>query len=122
MRKREEQPLSLFGQGVWHILITRPQTPVVVCWIEGGWGSFTSYKGGPPTVNKRFDWWRHVDIGVDRPQIVDADLLADQRGTRTYLMDACLEARKYLGLEPLSLKAPEAAEEEQGEEAAQERA
>ena len=53
-------PLSQFGQGVWHILHERPDTPVVVCWIEGGWGCYFSYYNGPPTVNKRFDWWRRI--------------------------------------------------------------
>jgi 1-acyl-sn-glycerol-3-phosphate acyltransferase len=37
MRRREEQPLRHFGQGVWHILKDRPQTPVVVCWIAWMW-------------------------------------------------------------------------------------
>ena len=35
LRRREDRPLKLFGQGVWHILHQRPLTPVVVCWIEG---------------------------------------------------------------------------------------
>src|SRR5439155_1520244 len=38
MRRSEDKPLKMFGQGVWHILHERPDTPVVVCWIEGGWG------------------------------------------------------------------------------------
>ena len=69
MRRRVERPLRQFGQGVWHILRERPQTPVVVCWIEGGWGSYTSYYNGPPTVNKKVDWARHIDIGVSAPKV-----------------------------------------------------
>jgi 1-acyl-sn-glycerol-3-phosphate acyltransferase len=101
MRRRRENPLRQFGQGVWHILSQRPKTPVVVCWIEGGFGSFLSHAGGPPTVNKRPDWWRHIDIAITQPQLLDPSLLADQRATREYLMQSCLEARRYLGLEPL---------------------
>ncbi len=99
LRRREEQPLRQFGQGVWLILRKRPSTPVVVCWIEGGWGSYTSYYAGPPTVNKKLDWWRHIDIAIAEAQVLDPALLADQRATRTYLMRACLEARRSLGRE-----------------------
>jgi 1-acyl-sn-glycerol-3-phosphate acyltransferase len=103
MRRRENLPLKLFGQGVWHILSERPQTPVVVCWIEGNWGCYFSYFNGPPTVNKRFDFWRRIDVAVERPQVIDAALLADHRETRKTLMRMCLEARRLLGLEPLRL-------------------
>lgn len=101
MRKKEEKPLHPFGRGVWHILHERPQTPVVVCWIEGAWGSFTSYKDGPPTKNKRFDLWRHIDVAVGAPEVLDPALLEDHRATRNYLMRKVSEARHYLGLEPL---------------------
>jgi 1-acyl-sn-glycerol-3-phosphate acyltransferase len=104
MRRREGQPLKLFGQGVWHILNERPQTPVVVCWIEGAWGSYTSYWKGPPTANKRLDFWRHIDVAVGEPQFIDEALLKDQRATRLHLMQACLETRRHLGLEPLKLE------------------
>jgi 1-acyl-sn-glycerol-3-phosphate acyltransferase len=103
MRRRENQPLKLFGQGVWHILHERPNTPVVVCWIEGGWGSFTSYCNGKPTVNKRFDFWRRIDVAVSPPIFLNEEILKDHRATRTYLMRRCLETRRYLGLEPLPL-------------------
>jgi 1-acyl-sn-glycerol-3-phosphate acyltransferase len=98
MRRRAEHPLRQFGQGVWHILQERPSTPVLVCWIEGGWGSYTSYYNGPPAVNKRLDWWRHIDIAMSEPQMVDSSVLADLRATRAYLMQTCLDARHYLGL------------------------
>jgi 1-acyl-sn-glycerol-3-phosphate acyltransferase len=104
MRRRSEQPLRQFGQGVWRLLSWRPATPVVVCWIEGGWGSLTSYKGGPPLVHKSLDWWRRIDIALEAPQVLDVALLSDQRATRTYLMNACLDARRHLGLERLALQ------------------
>lgn len=100
MRKQEDQPLKQFGRGIWHILKERPQTPVVVCWIEGGWGSFTSYFGGKPTRNKRMDFWRRIDVGVNSPEVLPAEILADHRSTRVYLMKACLSARRHIGLEP----------------------
>ncbi|MFL5242917.1 MAG: MFS transporter [Gemmataceae bacterium] len=105
LRKREDQYLRHFGQGVWRILRDRPTTPVVVCWIEGGWGSFTSYFNGPPTANKRFDWWRTIRIGMAEPRILDASLLEDQRRTRAFLMQACLDSRQYLGLGSISAMA-----------------
>jgi 1-acyl-sn-glycerol-3-phosphate acyltransferase len=115
MRRREALPLKLFGQGIWHILSKRPQTPVVVCWIEGNWGSYFSYRGGPPTVNKRFDFWRRIDIAVEPPLVVDQALLADHRETRKFLMHKCLEARRHLGLEPLRPEVS-AEEKEMGDE------
>jgi 1-acyl-sn-glycerol-3-phosphate acyltransferase len=99
LRRRDDQPLRHFGQGVWHILRERPETPVVVCWIEGGWGSFMSYRNGLPMTNKRLDWWRTIRIGVAEPQVLDPAILADQRRTRAYLQRACLECRRYLGLD-----------------------
>jgi 1-acyl-sn-glycerol-3-phosphate acyltransferase len=98
LKKKEEQWLRQFGQGIWRILHDRPDTPVVVCWVEGGWRSYTSYFNGPPTVNKRLDWWRPIRIAVESPRRLDAALLSDQRATRAYLMQACMDARKYLGL------------------------
>ncbi len=100
LRRSAQQPLRPFGQGVWHILHQRPQTPVVVCWIEGGWGSYTSHANGPPLKNKRPDWWRRIRIAVTNPRVLDAGLLADDRVTRTYLWEACLQARRLLGREP----------------------
>lgn len=99
MRRKEDRLLRQFGQGVWHILRDRPDTPIICCWIEGGWGSFMSYKGGPPTKNKRMDFWRHIDIAVNEPEKIDPKLLDDHRTTRAFLMRRCLEARKHLGLE-----------------------
>jgi 1-acyl-sn-glycerol-3-phosphate acyltransferase len=115
MRRREQVPLKRFGQGIWHILAERPKTPVVVCWIEGNWGTYTSYRDGPPTVNKRMDFWRRIKVAVARPQLIDEAVLADHRETRNFLMRACLEARRLLGLEPLTL-GQGADEEEAGDD------
>jgi 1-acyl-sn-glycerol-3-phosphate acyltransferase len=98
LRRREDQPLRMFGQGVWRILHEVPDTPVLVCWIEGGWRSFTSYYKGPPLRGKRLDWARRIDIAMDKPQRLDPAILADQHATRKHLMQACLECRRYLGL------------------------
>lgn len=106
MRRRDNQLLHRFGQGIWHILRERPATPVVPCWIEGGWGSYFSYCNGPPTSNKPFDRWRRIDVAVSEPEIISSDVLADHRATRTHLMKACLRAREYLGLKSTSAPAP----------------
>jgi 1-acyl-sn-glycerol-3-phosphate acyltransferase len=98
LRRHPERLLRQFGQGVWHILNQRPKTPVIVCWIEGGWGSYTSFWRGPPLTNKSPDWWRRITIAVTHPRILTAELLADDRVTRRCLMQACLEARRLLGL------------------------
>ncbi|HVS37401.1 MAG TPA: lysophospholipid acyltransferase family protein [Gemmataceae bacterium] len=98
LRSREEQLLKPFGQGAWHILKELPQTPVVVCWIEGGWGSWASYRGGPPMKNKRLDFRRPIDIFVDEARPLDAAVLADHHTTRAHLRQACLECRRRLGL------------------------
>jgi 1-acyl-sn-glycerol-3-phosphate acyltransferase len=99
MRKDEAHLLRPFGQGVWRILHAVPQTPVVACWIEGGWGSFVSYKDGPPTKNKRVDWRRPIRIGVAEPEVLPAEVLADRQRTRDYLRRRCLECRRFLGLD-----------------------
>jgi 1-acyl-sn-glycerol-3-phosphate acyltransferase len=99
LRRTREQWLRPFGQGVWHILREVPQTPVAVLWIEGGFGSFFSYWNGPPTKNKRFDWWRHIDIGVSEVQPLPPSILVDHRTTRDYLQRVCLECRRYLDLD-----------------------
>jgi 1-acyl-sn-glycerol-3-phosphate acyltransferase len=101
LRRKEEQPLRQFGQGVWRILQDRPKTPVVVCWIEGGWRSFTSYFRGLPTKNKRIDWWRRIRVAMAEPRVLPPALLADQRGVRSHLMQACLDSREHLGLPSL---------------------
>src|SRR5262249_12636548 len=99
LRRTAETLLGPFGQGVWRILKEAPDTPVVVCWIEGGWGSYLSYCGGPPTQNKRLDRRRPIDVAVAAPTPLPPEVLADQHATRAYLRRACLECRRPLGLE-----------------------
>jgi 1-acyl-sn-glycerol-3-phosphate acyltransferase len=118
MRRRENQPLRQFGQGVWHLLKERPKTPVVVCWIEGNWGCYFSYWNGPPTANKRLDFWRRIRVAINAPFVIDGSLLEDHRATRAFLMQVCLDTRKYLGLEPLPFQ--KADERGEGEEQPQE--
>lgn len=103
MRRKDELVLRRFGQGIWRILCKRPQIPVFPCWIDGGWCSFFSYWHGLPTKNKRMDWWRSIDIGVSEALVLNAETLADMNETRQRLMQACLEARRWLGREPYSL-------------------
>jgi 1-acyl-sn-glycerol-3-phosphate acyltransferase len=99
LRRKEEQLTRSFGQGVWHLLRERPETPVITFWIEGGWGSWASYKDGPPMKGKRFDWWRSIDVAVAEPRLIPPEILADQRATREHLRRSVLECRRYLGLE-----------------------
>jgi 1-acyl-sn-glycerol-3-phosphate acyltransferase len=106
LRTSEEVPLRPFGQGVWHILRAVPETVVVPLWIEGGWGSWSSYRGGPPMKNKRFDRWRPIDLGVGMPAPLPHEVLQDQRQTREYLHAACLACRGYLGLPPTAAPVP----------------
>lgn len=101
LRRKEETPLRRFGQGVWRILSARPDTPVVACWIEGGWGSKFSYKDGPPTKNKPMDVRRKIDTAVSAPEAVPAEVLADQMATRVHLMNRVAGMRSALGLSPL---------------------
>jgi 1-acyl-sn-glycerol-3-phosphate acyltransferase len=101
LRRKEEVPLRRFGQGVWRILSARPVTPVVACWIEGGWGSKFSYKDGPPTKNKRMDLRRKIEVATSAPETVPAEVLADQMATRIHLMNRVAAMRVELGLAPL---------------------
>ena len=101
LRRREEQPLRRFGRGIWLILRTCPQVPIFACWIEGNWGSYTSYWNGPPTKNKRPDFRRPIRIAITGPHWVPAAVLADHWQTRFFLMDLVDAARQQLGLPPL---------------------
>jgi 1-acyl-sn-glycerol-3-phosphate acyltransferase len=114
LKRREDLTLRRFGQGVYQILREKPQTPVVVCWIEGGWGTYMSYWKGPPTKNKKIDLFRRIRIGIAEPEILNLKVLSDQMQTRRYLMQACLRARTYLGLPELEMP-PFGGEEEDDE-------
>jgi 1-acyl-sn-glycerol-3-phosphate acyltransferase len=120
MRRKEALPLRQFGRGITLILKERPQTPVVVCWIEGGWGSYCSYCNGPPTKNKRIDFRRRIDVAVEEARIIDPDLLADPRALRAHLRLACLEARRHLGLEPFKISDQQMEEKDDDDEKADE--
>jgi 1-acyl-sn-glycerol-3-phosphate acyltransferase len=102
LRRRADHTVRQFGQGAWHIIRERPEVPVVACWIEGGWGSYFSYFNGPPMTNKPIDFWQRIQIAMQEPVILEPELLLDHRQTRTYLRERCMEARKYLGLEPFA--------------------
>ena len=101
LRRTEEQPLRRFGQGLWQILQARPNTPLFACWIEGGWGSYTSYWNGPPTKNKKLDFRRNVKVAVLPAAVARPEVLADHMQTRYYLMNLVGVARLELGLPPL---------------------
>lgn len=101
LRRTEEQPLRRFGQGIWQILQARPNTPLFACWIEGGWGSYTSYWNGAPTKNKKLDFRRKVLVAVLPATLAPPEVLADHMQTRYYLMNLVGAARSELGLTPL---------------------
>ena len=112
MRRSEEKPLKRFGRGVWQILAARPATPVIACWIEGGWGSYCSYFNGTPTKNKRPDFRRRIGVAVAAPIKLDAATLANHLPTRILLMNRVIEARKWLDLPELPrFELPKAEEE-----------
>ncbi len=113
LKRRADQSLRRFGQGIYQILREKPQTPVVVCWIEGGWGSYMSYFNGPPTKNKKMDFFRRIRIAISEPEVLSLAVLSDQMQTRRHLMQACLHARTYLGLPELELPPFDGEEEEE---------
>ncbi len=101
LRRSEERPLRRFGQGVWQILKARPDTPIFATWIEGAWGSYTSYFNGPPTKNKKKDFRRPIGVGMSAAITIPPELLDEHLRTRIYLMNLVSEARRHLGLDPL---------------------
>jgi 1-acyl-sn-glycerol-3-phosphate acyltransferase len=107
-RRKEEEPIRRFAQGAWWILRDRPQTPVVACWIEGGWGSWSSFWNGSAFKGKRMDFRRPIDIAVSAPVVLDADTLGDKERTRESLKQMVLDARRHLGLPPIDKGEPEA--------------
>ena len=104
LRRTEERLLRRFGQGVWQILQARPSTPVFACWLEGGWGSFTSYFNGPPTKNKTTkDVRRPIGVGVSSSVTIPPEELAEHLITRIHLMNLVIAAHQHLGLPPVPL-------------------
>ncbi len=101
LRRTDDRPLRRFGQGIWQILQARPDTPVFACWIEGGWGSYTSYFNGNPTKNKRPDFRRRLTIGVSEAVTVPAEVRADHLRTRIHLMNLVAAARAHIDLPAL---------------------
>jgi 1-acyl-sn-glycerol-3-phosphate acyltransferase len=101
LRRSEDRLLRRFGQGIWQILQARPATPVFACWIEGGWGSYTSYFNGRPTTNKRPDFRRRIQIGVSEAVTIPPEVLAEHLATRIDLMNRVIAARQLIGLPPL---------------------
>ncbi|MBX9624067.1 MAG: 1-acyl-sn-glycerol-3-phosphate acyltransferase [Gemmataceae bacterium] len=101
LRRSDDRPLRRFGRGVWQVLSARPDTPVFPCWIEGGWGSYTSYKGGLPTKNKRPDFRRRIGVAVDARVTLAPETLAHHLATRIELMNRVAAGRKLLGLPEL---------------------
>ena len=57
--------------------------------------------------NKKIDIAHPLGIGVGEPHKLDADVLADHRKTRQYLMEQCGQMRKNLGLEAITLQQAE---------------
>ncbi len=112
LRRSEDVLLRPFGRGVWHILHELPDTPVCAAWIEGSWGSYFSYKNGPPGKNKKPDRFHPIDIAFSEPHPADPTTLADHHTTRAWLRRAVLDCRVHLGLPvPDAAPAAEPAEE-----------
>ena len=117
LRRSEEKPLKRFGRGVWQILTARPDTPVFACWIEGGWGSYCSYRGGKPMKNKKPDLRRPIGVGISAPVVVDAATLEGHLATRLFLMNRVAAARSHLGLPELPVfELPQKGDDEKDEE------
>ncbi|VTS06465.1 1-acyl-sn-glycerol-3-phosphate acyltransferase [Tuwongella immobilis] len=103
LRRSEAKVLRRFGQGIWQILRAKPDTPIYLCWIEGGWGSWTSFKDGPPMVNKKMDFQLKVQLAFAAPFVVPPEVLESHMRTRVYLMEKLLEVRSLLGLPVLTV-------------------
>jgi 1-acyl-sn-glycerol-3-phosphate acyltransferase len=99
LRKKEDQLLFPFGQGIWHILNQLPETPIVPIWVEGVWGSYASYYKGDPFANKSMDFLREIKIVAGEARVIPNELLAEHRLTRKYLQEVVLENRTIIGLE-----------------------
>ncbi|MGL6074397.1 MAG: lysophospholipid acyltransferase family protein [Fimbriiglobus sp.] len=101
LRRDEAKELRRFGRGVHQILLARPETPVVACWIEGSWGCYFSHFNGPPTKNKPRDVRRAIRVSVMEPITIPPGMLRDHLDTRMHMMNLVAAARKPLGLPDL---------------------
>ncbi len=99
LRKKEDQLLFPFGQGIWHILNQLPETPIIPIWVEGAWGSYASYYKGPPFINKKIDFLREIKVVAGELRVIPKELLAEHRLTRKYLQEAVLANRTIIGLQ-----------------------
>jgi 1-acyl-sn-glycerol-3-phosphate acyltransferase len=98
LRRSETELLMPFGRGVWTILSALPETPVAFCWIEGGWGSYFSYKNGPPGKNKQADRSRPIDLAFSEPGPIEPAVLADHHTARQQFRRRLAGCRAYLEL------------------------
>ncbi len=103
LRRTEEKPIRRFARGIYEIVAARPQIVLIPCWIEGGWGSFTSFHNGPPTKGKRMDFFRTIRIAIGEPFVLDAETLQNHLQVRKLLLEKCVACRQYLGLPPLTM-------------------
>ena len=72
------------------------------CWVEGGWGSFTSYaNGGPPTKKKWPDLFRFIYVAVPEPIVTPPEELTAHLRTRLAMMNRVAATRAVLGLPEL---------------------
>jgi 1-acyl-sn-glycerol-3-phosphate acyltransferase len=103
LRRNEEIQMRRFSRGVWQILKACPDIPVYAFWIEGGWGSFFSFKDGALMKNKPIDKLRRIRIAGIEGRKVDPKILEKHLQTRALLMEWVLEARALLGLPPIDV-------------------
>jgi 1-acyl-sn-glycerol-3-phosphate acyltransferase len=104
LRRKEEVPMKRFSRGVWQILKACPDVPVYAFWVEGGWGSYFSFKDGEPMKNKKLDIRRKIRIAGLEGRKVDPKILEKHLQTRALLMEWVLEARALLDLPPIDMK------------------
>ncbi len=99
LRRVEEPATKLFGRGVAMLVQKHPDATVIPVWIEGGWGAYFSYAGGPPGKNKKRDFNRQIRLAFGQPLTFTAEELADQRILRRRLRSEVHACRGLLGLE-----------------------
>jgi 1-acyl-sn-glycerol-3-phosphate acyltransferase len=108
LRRVEDPSTKLFGRGVAMLVQQNPTTTVIPVWIEGGWGAYFSYAGGPPGQNKTRDKNRDIHIAFGHPLEFSEAEIADQRILRRRLRSEVHACRNLLGLEIPNEKTPSA--------------